>query len=163
MRAKPSANHADADRVPTLNAMSCEPRDSYLETQVLTAPPQGLRLMLIEAAIRDLDLTEGLWQQERNEPALEALIRCRSILSELIAGIQPDASPLAQKVLGLYVFLYTALTEAQISRDRQKLAHVRRVLISERETWREVCRQLAGATRESAAPAEESLALSLEA
>lgn len=143
--------------------MSLDPRDSYLETQVLTAPPQGLRLMLIEAAIRDLDLTDRQWQEGRNDAALEALIRCRSILSELIAGIRPDASPLAQKVLGLYVFLYTALTEAQTSRDRQKLAHVRRVLVSERETWQAVCRQLAGAASETTAPAEEGLALSLEA
>ncbi len=135
-----------------------QPRDAYLQTQVLTASPQRLRLMLIDGAIQQADLTAQLWQDESHEQALEALIRCRGILSELIAGIRPDASPLAQKVLGLYIFLYTALTEAQLSHDRQKLAHVRRVLQSERETWQQVCRQVADGPVEAVAPTAEILA-----
>ena len=118
-----------------------QPASTYLQTQILTATPQRLRLMLLEAAIRDADLTAQLWADEKYEQALEALIRCRDIVSELIAGIRPDASPLAQKVLGLYVFLFQALTEAQLSRDRQKLALVRRVLESERQTWQQVCQE----------------------
>ena len=134
------------------------PASTYLQTQVLTATPQRLRLMLIEAALRDADLTAERWANGQDEPALEALIRCRDVVSELIAGIRPDASPLAQKVLGLYLFLFQALTEAQLSHDRQKLATVRRVLLGERETWQQVCRELADsppatAAAEIAAPA----------
>lgn len=120
-----------------------QPTDAYLETQVLTASPQRLRLMLLDGSIRFADQTAQFWQEEKLDQGLESLIRCRDIIAELIAGIRPDASPLAQKVLGLYVFLFKALTEAQLSRDRQKLAHVRRVLEAERDTWQQVCRQLA--------------------
>jgi flagellar secretion chaperone FliS len=100
--------------------------------------------MLIEAALRQAELTAQHWDQQQPEPALEALIRCRDLVSELTAGIRPDESPLAQKVLGLYLFLFQALTEAQLSRDRTKLAVVRRILASERQTWQQVCQQLAG-------------------
>ena len=140
--------------------MSADPASTYLQTQVLTATPQRLRLMLIEAALRDAELTAELWVNGQDEPALEALIRCRDVVSELIAGIRPDASPLAQKVLGLYLFLFQALTEAQLSHDRQKLATVRRVLAAERETWQQVCRQMSDASpprslaAEIAAPAD---------
>ena len=128
-----------------------QPSDAYLETQVLTATPQRLRLMLIDGAIRAADQTAQFWQEEQLDQGLESLIRCRDIIGELIAGIRPDASPLAQKVLGLYLFLFQALTEAQLSRDRQKLAHVRRVLTAERDTWQQVCQQLPEAPTQSLA------------
>jgi flagellar protein FliS len=131
-----------------------QPSDAYLQTQVLTASPQRLRLMLIEAALRDVDLTARLWDQQQPEQALESLIRCRGIISELIAGIRQGESPLAQKVLGLYLFLFQALTEAQLSRDRTKLAIVRRILSSERDTWQQVCQQLATAPAAPPAAAE---------
>ena len=118
--------------------MTLSARDAYLDTRVSTATPQRLRLMLIEAALREAEQTARHWDEQQPEPALETLIRCRGLISELIAGIRPDASPLAQKVLGLYVFLFQVVTEAQLSRDRQKLAIVRRVLASERETWQQV-------------------------
>ena len=35
------------------------PRDAYLETQVLTATPQRLRLMLIEGAIRKITAAQA--------------------------------------------------------------------------------------------------------
>ncbi len=119
-----------------------QPSDAYLQTQILTASPQRLRLMLIEGALREVDQTARLWEIRNFELALESLIRCRDILSELIAGIRPDQSPMAQKVLGLYLFLFQVVTEAQLSRDPRKLATIRRVLASERDTWQQVCQQL---------------------
>lgn len=120
------------------------PHNAYLQTQILTASPQRLRLMLIEGALRDVELTARLWDEHQPEQALEALIRCRDIISELIAGIRQGESPLAQRVLGLYLFLFQALTESQLSRDPSKLAIVRRILTAERDTWQQVCQQLAG-------------------
>lgn len=138
--------------------MSADPSHAYLETQVLTATPQRLRLMLIEGAIRYADQTARFLQDGSDERALESLIRCRDFISELIAGIRPDASSLAKKVLGLYTFLFQALTEAQLSRDAQKLAHVRRVLESERDTWQQLCQQLPDAPLAEAAESAEIVA-----
>ncbi|HUE74697.1 MAG TPA: flagellar export chaperone FliS [Pirellulaceae bacterium] len=131
-----------------------QPSDAYLQTQVLTASPQRLRLMLIERALREIELTERHWDEHQPEQALESLIRCRDIISELIAGIRQGESPLAQKVLGLYLFLFQALTEAQLSRDPSKLAIVRRILTSERDTWQQVCQQLAEVSTAVAAGGE---------
>jgi len=143
--------------------MPSEARDIYLETEINTATPQKLRLMLIDGAIRHAGLTQQQWREHNYDAAVESLIRCRDIISELIAGIQAAESPLGKQVTGLYVYLFSALTEAQQTRDEHQLAAVIRVLEKERETWRQLCEQLpdrpippptaASASREELAPA----------
>lgn len=113
--------------------------DAYLETQVNTATPQRLRLMLIEAALRHLRTVQPAWTEGRKGDACEALIRSRDIVTELLSGIKPDSTPLVQQTLGIYVFLFSAITEVQQSRDAHQLAGIIRVLEEERETWHEVC------------------------
>ncbi len=143
--------------------MLTDTREIYLETQVQTATPQKLRLMLIEGALRFARRTQAQWRAGDSGGALESLIRARDIVSELISGVQAGASPLAGQVNSLYVYLFSALTEAQQTRDEHQLAGVIRVLEEERETWRQVCEQLpdrpvpqptaACAQREELAPA----------
>jgi flagellar protein FliS len=117
-------------------------RDAYLETQILTATPQRLRLMLIEGAIRKTTLAkkasdEGDWQK-----ASADLSHCRDIVTELIAGIDPDQTPVAKQILSVYMFLYSTLVEAQFGRVVNRLDDVLRVLEEERQTWREVCEKM---------------------
>ena len=114
----------------------------YLETQVQTATPQKLRLMLIEGALRFARRTQAGWSAGRIDEALESLIRTRDIISELMAGVEPDASPLTRQVNGLYTYLFSALTEAGQTRDEHQLAAVIRVLEEERETWQQLCERM---------------------
>lgn len=117
-------------------------RDAYLETQVVTATPQRLRLMVIEQAIRRVHVAELALREGRREDATNALDKCRELFAELISGIQPDQSPVAKQVLGIYTFLFSALVEAQFSGDAGRLADIARVLDEERTTWLAVCEQM---------------------
>jgi flagellar protein FliS len=121
--------------------MPSKARATYLETQVLTATPQKLRLMLIEGAIRQARLTQSCWQEGRQEDAFEALVRCRNIVSELYSAVDATAGPLARQVKALYLFLFKTLAEAQLMRDQQKLADALAVLEVEQETWQQFCEQ----------------------
>jgi flagellar protein FliS len=123
--------------------MTTQSRDIYFETQVHTATPQRLRLMLLDGALRHGRLTLELWRESQADQALESLIRCRDIVGELLSGAHPDQSPLARQVTALYAYLFSALTEAQQTRDAALVAAVIRVLEEERETWRLLCEQLA--------------------
>ncbi|MFN0017548.1 MAG: flagellar export chaperone FliS [Pirellulaceae bacterium] len=116
-----------------------EARLAYLETQIATAAPQQLRLMLIEGALRLARQTANAWHEDRPEEALETLIRCRSIITELIAGIRAGSSRLADQVVGIYLFLFQELTQAQLRRDASRLEGVIRVLEEERTTWQQLC------------------------
>ena len=122
--------------------MEASAHDSYLEAQVTTGTPQRLRLMLIEAAIRFSKQTLRFWEEEKNEEALNSLLRARSILTELLSSIRPDKTELTQKVAGVYLFLFNTLTKAQLRRDPQKIQETIDVLEVERETWRLVCEKL---------------------
>lgn len=131
-------------------------RHAYLETQIATAAPQQLRLMLIEAALRLARQTADAWREERRDEALDTLIRCRSIVTELISGIRAGSSQLADKVLGIYLFLFQELTEAQLRRDASRMDGIIRVLEEERATWQELC---AAASSNQLQTASESISL----
>ncbi len=116
---------------------------SYLETQVMTAAPQKLRLMLIEGALRLANRARDLLSQNQLGPATESILRCQTILDELGASPDPQRSPeLARQISSLYRFVHRSLTDAQLNRDLQRLNDSIRVLEIERETWRLVCQKL---------------------
>lgn len=126
---------------------------SYLETEVLTAPPEKLRLMLIEAAIRWAQRAAQLWQDRDDEKASSALIRAQEIVTELLASINRQADPvLAGKVASVYLFVFRNLLEANLHRSPQKLDDALRVLREEQQTWRQVCARLSGSRASGESP-----------
>lgn len=133
--------------------MSVSARESYLATQVLTAPPQKLHLLLVEAAIRACEKAGAFWQQKQDAQATEALIRAQEIMSELVAGLNRQAEPrLVRQVASLYLFIYRNLLEASFLRDEKKLEDALRVLREEQTTWQLVCQRTPeGASSASAA------------
>src|SRR5260221_14791808 len=104
--------------------MNPSARDAYLETQIATSTPQRLRLMLIEGALRTARAAQAAWQANDVATGLTSISHCRDIVSELIAGIQPEQTPLAREVLGIYMFLFSTLVEAQIARDSERLTDI---------------------------------------
>lgn len=118
-------------------------RDEYLTTEVLTAAPQKLRLMLIEAALRFGGRAAAHWKNGDNEAALNDLIHAQEAVTQLIAGLSANLeSSLVRQIAAVYAFIYRSLVSAGFHRDPNKLTHALRVLETERETWRQVCEKL---------------------
>lgn len=138
-------------------------RDVYLETQINTATPQRLRLMLIDGAIRFSAQAIKLLEEDRHEDACEALNRCRSIITELLINISPDTTPLASNIAEIYLFVFRTLTEAQFERDPQKLDEILIVLHEERETWHQICEKMPEAQGAAPLPTKEITAAGIEA
>lgn len=117
--------------------------DEYLATEVLTASPQKLQLMLIDAAIRAAGRAQSLWTGERTYEVSRAILHCQAIVAQLIAGLAPNhESPLVGRIIGVYEFIHRTLVAVYLQRDKSRLADVLSVLEIERETWRQVCEQL---------------------
>ena len=132
-------------------------RDSYLETEVMTATPQKLQHMLLDAAIRAIQKTKQLWADDRDEEACETLIRAQQIMSELLCGLNREIdSDLAKKVAAVYLFVFRSLMDASASKDVQKLDGALGVLEIERETWRKVCEEL-GSTKSADGPGSKNV------
>jgi flagellar secretion chaperone FliS len=118
-------------------------RDEYLATEVLTAAPQKLRLMLIEAALRFGRRADAHWKNGQHEAALDDLIHAQEAVTQLISGLSANLeSSLVRQIAAVYAFIYRSLVSAGFHRDPKKLADALRVLETERETWRQVCEKL---------------------
>jgi len=127
--------------------MTYSPQQSYLTTEVMTAPPQKLQLMLLDTAIRSAERARLLWQETDEATAAGALDRAQLIVGEILAGLKREADPeLVGKVSSVYLFLFRTLGDASVHRDQQKLEDALAVLRVERETWRQLCEKLAGAS-----------------
>lgn len=132
--------------------------DRYLESEVLTASPQRLHLLLIEAAIRYIERTRTAWQRQDRDTAFETITKAQQIVAEMLAAMKMDGAPaLVKQVAAIYTFVYRTLVEAGLKLDEKLLDDALRVLRIERETWSEVCLKLGTAAGEGKA------ALSLEA
>ena len=118
-------------------------RDSYLSTEVMTATPQKLHLMLIEAAIRFTRMAMTCRENGQHELAGEANRRAQDIVTEMLSGLRPDFdAELVRRVASIYMFIYRKLTTAHLTRDRSCLEDAIRILDIQRETWHQVCCQL---------------------
>ena len=123
--------------------MPSSPGGDYLETEVLTAPPQKLQLMLIEGVIRRAERARLHWKAGENNRASEELIRGQQIVTELIGGLNREANPeLVKRIAAVYLFAFRGLLDASVGQDEEKLDEAIRVLEVERQTWRRVCREL---------------------
>jgi flagellar protein FliS len=122
--------------------MPASARNHYLETEVLTASPQKLHLLLIEAAMRFVERARRHWRDGNREKAFQSLILAQDAVTKMLKGLNlQDPSPLVQQITSVYNFIFRTLVDANRRHDERKLDEALRVLSIERETWRLVCQQ----------------------
>ncbi|MEM7228158.1 MAG: flagellar export chaperone FliS [Planctomycetota bacterium] len=110
--------------------------NAYLRTQVMTANPAELRLMLFDGALKFGEQAKVALQESDFEALYDATIKCQNIVMELINGLRPEVSPeLCEKLSGLYTFIYGRLVRASTERDVTLLDEALELLRYERETW----------------------------
>ena len=110
--------------------------NAYLRTQVLTASPEQLRLMLLDGAIRFAQQAADGLETNDYEASYNGITQARAIVLELATSIRPDVDPeLAERVQSVYMFLYAELIDASLNRDKARLDKAIELLHYERETW----------------------------
>ncbi|MEM9083714.1 MAG: flagellar export chaperone FliS [Planctomycetota bacterium] len=116
--------------------MAFDINNPYFRTKVLTASPEQLRLMLIEGAIHFMELGRDALEVKNFEVSFENLSQAKAIVLELINALRPEHDPqLAEKLSGLYTFMFTELTQAGFDKDPKRVNSVIRLMEYERETW----------------------------
>ncbi len=121
--------------------------NNYLATDVMTATPQKLQLMLINAVIQAVERARKHWLNEDHKQAGKYLGRAREIVCEFFNGFDYEAkSELVGKIAGVYLFIYRTLARAELDNDLNKLDEALRILEIERDTWRQICEKLATAS-----------------
>jgi flagellar protein FliS len=132
-------------------------KSQYLESRILTAPPQRLHLLLLEGALRFGRQAEEALRLGERHTAADLLLRVLDIIGELLAGVRASKSELNARLADLYWFLFRRASLAKIHGDAAMLAEVLRLLEYERATWQLVCDKLEAASPTSPAAAEFGL------
>ncbi len=127
--------------------------NAYLRTKVMTASPEELRLMLLDAAVKFARQgREGLAKKDY-EQMFNGLSQCRNIVTELIVSVRPEPDvELAEKVRALYGFIYNQLLEASLSKSLPHCDQAIERLEYERETWVLLMKKIADERNGAQAP-----------
>lgn len=117
--------------------------DSYLSTQVLTASPYRLHLMVVEGAVQFASLGAKSLEENDWESAHLALSRSRDFVTELIGGLSEDYDPLlTTRMKQLFFSAYIHLAEGERDRDLGRVNIALGILKSHHETWVELAEHL---------------------
>jgi flagellar protein FliS len=119
--------------------MTLAPHTQYWETQIRTATPQKLRLLLIEGALHYGHKAIDDWNGGDYDQGFTAATRCQDILFELLGAVRKNGDSLNQQVIELYVYLAKQSQLAIRQRNSEILHGILRVLEEERATWQMVC------------------------
>lgn len=128
---------ADTNKAPsTPTPPGITPATTYLRTQVLTASPEKLRLMLLDGAIRfTRQGRDGILAKD-HEAVYTGFTKARDIVVELMTSVRPDTEEtLRRRVQGLYSFIFKQLVDASFERDAAKADQAIDLLQYEKETW----------------------------
>lgn len=135
--------------------MTHQPRTEYLKTQVMTASPEMLQLMLWDGAIRFAEQGKDAILKRDIEGSYKALLRSQKIVMEMSAGLRRDINPeLCTKLAALYNFMYRRLVDANLKKNPALVDDALRIMRHQRETWvmlmEKLAEQRASVARETA-------------
>ncbi|MCF7928918.1 MAG: flagellar export chaperone FliS [Spirochaetales bacterium] len=121
--------------------------NAYKETNIKTAGPGKLILMLYDEAVRQLDIALDLMEKESKEldKVNNSLGKTQDIIAELMASLDFDkGGDIAQNLFSLYIFFNQQLMDANIHKSSDPIKKVRQMLVDLREAWGQVISKSGG-------------------
>jgi len=136
----------------------------YLKTQVMTASPEMLQLMLWDGAIRFAEQGKDAIVRKDIEGSYKALLRAQRIVMELNTSLRHNVNPeLCGKMSALYNFMYRRLVEANVQKEVRLVDEALEIMRHQRETWSMLMSQLARDRAAEAGPTLEENAAATDA
>ena len=116
----------------------------YLETNILTATPHQLHLMVIDGAIRHATGAETALQSRDFGQGQTQLSRANQFVAELIGGLDSTRQPqVVDRLKSVFVYVQRTLADAERKHDPQLVTDALAVLRLHRKTWVALGEQLA--------------------
>jgi flagellar protein FliS len=109
---------------------------AYRKTQIETASPEALILMLYDGAIKFIGQAEIAFEDKNIEQISNLLLRIQAIFTELLTALDKDkGGEIAVNLERLYVFFLEQLGEANVKKDVKPLLEIKPLVIDLRNTW----------------------------
>ena len=111
--------------------------NAYLRTQVMSASPAELRMMLLDGAVKFARQGRQGLADKNHEQVYSGFSQARAIVTELMTSMRHDVAPeLCESVRSLYAYIFQELVSASLESDIDKADKVIGLLEFEAETWR---------------------------
>ena len=114
------------------------PYKRYRQTQVGTAGPLELIIMMYDGAIRFCNQAKKAIEEKNYNEANHFLQRVQAIIDELNYSLNMDAGEIATNLRNLYDFITTKLVEANVKKDIVTIDQVVNLLTELRSSWAEL-------------------------
>lgn len=109
---------------------------AYRKTQIETASPEALILMLYDGAIRFIGQAELAFEDKNIEQISNLLLRIQAIFTELLTALDKEkGGEIAVNLERLYVFFLEKLSDANVKKDPKPLLEIKPLIIDLRNTW----------------------------
>lgn len=116
----------------------------YQQTQIQTATPEKLLIMLYNGAINFLNKAKVYIEQKDYAQTNTFLLKAQAIISEFMNTIDWDPNPeFAQNLYSLYEFMNNTLIQANINKDSEKIDVVIDLLKTLKSAWEEAAIKVA--------------------
>lgn len=119
--------------------MQNNPYKAYQKTQVMTAKPEKILLMLYEGAIKFTKLAAVRMREKNIAEKGKYISKTLSIISELMNTLDHEkGGQIAADLENLYMFMMDKLIEANMNNQAEELEVVERLLATLYTAWRDV-------------------------
>ena len=112
-----------------------DPYERYRQTQIQTAGPLELIIMMYDGAIRFINQAKKALAEKDFALANQTLQKAQDIIDELNINLNLEAGEIAVNLRNLYVFINQRLIEANMKKDGKILDEVLQLLTTLRGSW----------------------------
>jgi flagellar protein FliS len=116
--------------------------ESYKKTQIDTASPEMLILMLYDGALRFMTNAEDAFTANNIEGISNSLLRVQAIIAELLTSLDKEkGGDIALNLERIYLFFLEKLAEANLKKDPVPMRQIRPMVEDLRTTWGEIVKK----------------------
>lgn len=112
-----------------------DPYERYRQTQIQTAGPLELIIMMYDGTIRFINQGKKALAEKDYTLANQVLQKAQDIIDELNINLNPEAGEIAVNLRNLYVFINQRLIEGNVKKDGKILDEVLQLLTTLRSSW----------------------------
>lgn len=110
------------------------PFQKYQQTQLQTAPPAQLLLMLYEGGIRFIRIGISGIDEKNYEKTNTYLCKAQAVIHELIASLNQEY-PIAKDLLRIYEYMVHRLIVANMKKNREPAEEILSYMLELKEAW----------------------------
>lgn len=126
-------------------AFNNNPYDKYKSTQIQTATPGQLIIMLYDGAIKFCKFSKNAIIEKDISNSNKYLIKVQDIITELMISLDMKAGgDIAKNLYSIYDYMLRTLVSANMKKDIDKITEIQELLEDLKESWMEAVKKTGG-------------------